>query len=862
MNPIPPLALAGCAAEPVGNYLKALGVFRLLGEQLDPDVRAWWHNGVFHLQLSTKATYESDGKEHPCPQDERAIQGWLIGWFLHRCEYSPCIAPWQKNTGFLFFDKKEKKLETTAGVDGLRAILNSGKAAAHLYRESMKLYAMALGLGEVGDTEIGNLLDKLKSYKDEKLFKKLNTPATKSAGQAELAARVRNFSQNLSFTRWLDAIGAPRTTSRSKRYIEWFTLLGFAGAGEGRSQYIVSLLDALYHMLIGDPIDKESPSMLRSALFGELHAGAISAKYSTGLFFPERKGEFNMGQTLGKETARGNPWELILVMEGGLLFSSSVTRRRSANRADAAFPFYCESSIGGTPITAPNETPRAERGISLGEVWCPLWIRRATIEEVRPVFAEGRFQIGQRTCRHAIEFVRAVSRFGMERGISAFVRYALLRRSGSGDNTTTVTTPLGMYVPTLNRDIFLLDELDDFLAGVAKNVQVHDNQPQRIVLARKALEDAVFTAASQTVRGEHSRGAVFNVLVAAAALEGECGVTGGQVKKKEGKTTRTVTAPTIPPLGRSCLWIGSHEQPQLFDDGTSEFRLARAIGSIQAWGEATADQPHAVGPIRENLQPVNLARERSGDFVWRWWPESRRAVWQRGRPIFDNLSAVLERRLIDSQKGAGDGLPLASGFQASYSDVLALWNNELDEDRLDKLIHAVALINHRTKREDQDAARETHDSTPDLSGGGVWFRDDEPQTNWQLPTWLGGTEYEAALALPRLYLLLKLCFIGEKLPAVPVEHRTVARSGSEPFAPGNLQFLRLLLAGRASDAAALAARLLRARGYPTIIESRSGMPIEIHETIPNCRRIAGLLLIPINRPGVLAALVIKPQTRP
>lgn len=34
------LSLAGCTPEPLGNYLKALGVFRLVAEQADPNVRA------------------------------------------------------------------------------------------------------------------------------------------------------------------------------------------------------------------------------------------------------------------------------------------------------------------------------------------------------------------------------------------------------------------------------------------------------------------------------------------------------------------------------------------------------------------------------------------------------------------------------------------------------------------------------------------------------------------------------------------------------------------------------------------------------------------------------------------------------
>jgi hypothetical protein len=43
------LDLRGCTPEPLGNYLKGLGVFRLIAEQADPQVRAWWKDGVLWL---------------------------------------------------------------------------------------------------------------------------------------------------------------------------------------------------------------------------------------------------------------------------------------------------------------------------------------------------------------------------------------------------------------------------------------------------------------------------------------------------------------------------------------------------------------------------------------------------------------------------------------------------------------------------------------------------------------------------------------------------------------------------------------------------------------------------------------------
>ena len=43
------LELRGSTPEPLGNYLKGLGVFRLIAEQADPQVRAWWKDGALWL---------------------------------------------------------------------------------------------------------------------------------------------------------------------------------------------------------------------------------------------------------------------------------------------------------------------------------------------------------------------------------------------------------------------------------------------------------------------------------------------------------------------------------------------------------------------------------------------------------------------------------------------------------------------------------------------------------------------------------------------------------------------------------------------------------------------------------------------
>ena len=106
--------------------------------------------------------------------------------------------------------------------------------------------------------------------------------------------------------------------------------------------------------------------------------------------------------------------------------------------------------------------------------------------------------------------------------------------------------------------------------------------------------------------------------------------------------------------------------------------------------------------------------------------------------------------------------------------------------------------------------------------------------------------------------MLKLCFVGGRLPRRPVEGQTCRRTGEEPFPPKCLDVLALLEAGRLPEAVWQAAGRLRAKGYPAVVRDTDIPALDMD--LAQCRRLAGLLLIPVRRPGVLAALAIKPET--
>lgn len=95
----PPIPLEGCTPEPLMNYLKALGVLKIVVEQdFDSSARAFWKNGIFHLH--TQLTEQE-----------------LLDALAEHYKPSPVISPWNEAAGF----KKTKGKD----VDKVREISES-----------------------------------------------------------------------------------------------------------------------------------------------------------------------------------------------------------------------------------------------------------------------------------------------------------------------------------------------------------------------------------------------------------------------------------------------------------------------------------------------------------------------------------------------------------------------------------------------------------------------------------------------------------------------------------------------------------------------------------------------------------------
>lgn len=102
------LALPGCTPEPLMNYLKALGAFRLVAEQADHKARLAWVGGIAHI-------------------DSALNRDDLVSFFLEKYQPTPILAPWNGGSGFY-----------GGGSAPLDAIAKSGTGRLETYRHAIK----------------------------------------------------------------------------------------------------------------------------------------------------------------------------------------------------------------------------------------------------------------------------------------------------------------------------------------------------------------------------------------------------------------------------------------------------------------------------------------------------------------------------------------------------------------------------------------------------------------------------------------------------------------------------------------------------------------------------------------------------
>jgi CRISPR-associated protein Csx17 len=616
------IPLPGCTPEPLMNYLKALGVLRLIAKQKDPSATGRWNSGIFTLT----STLDEQG---------------LAAFFLNEYAPSPIMGPWAARSGFFKGTSEQAARGALQKVSRLARGRNLGKRFKD-FRQVMadfKILLRRLGITEKASDE-----------------KKL-----------DLLAACRSSASEVTLS-WLDTcfvlVGEDR---------KFPPLLG-TGGNEGSGSYVSGFVQ----QLVSCVIDREHDEAIEAALFDKIVRG-VSSSQTPGHFSTTAAGGSNTSQGFEGDS-RTNPWDYVLALEGTLLWASSAHRQHgSSGSGVAAFPFTAKiSSVGPGSLAAWEDSKPKKAKREIAEMWCPLWERPTGLPELMNLLSEGRVSVNRRTGRTGLDFARAVVAHGVDRGISAFSRYAFLMRNGQ----SFMGVSLGMVAVHPRAEGDLLKEVEDWLnrfrsAATKKNKEDDEKRGSaRFRSALRHVERAIFDYCQHGGTGMFQR-----ILISLGRAEAL--IASAPRFREEAKGLRPIA-----PL--SSAWIAAA------DDQSDEFRIALALASI-------FEPEPKVGSIRRNLEPV----EAKGRFM-AWAEKDRAVVWTAG-DLPGNLAAILTRRAMDAERTGGKAHALKAIHDAPLSAVCCFLAGSLDESLIADLLWGLCLCDSRDYR---PVSQETSDSQP------------------------------------------------------------------------------------------------------------------------------------------------------
>jgi CRISPR-associated protein Csx17 len=628
--------LTGCAPTPLAHYLKALGVLRIVGEQVDKSARGWWQDEHFCLLT----TLDRAGIER---------------FFLEKYAPTPFVSPWNRGSGF--YGKTDVALGAVESSVGHRfAPFRSGIAAAR---------APLAAITEA-DAKVRELKDRTKARTGMSRAEKQSAKALKDdpSFRMELAVAEKRFKElkadlftpfELSWRgahrAWMDAAVVGLDDGR----VSWPSLLG-TGGSDGRFDFTNNVMQRLGDLFIlASPEGHARPiaaELLEQSLWS-MTSNELATGAAIGQFFPGGIGGANSTTGADGESLI-NPWDFVLMMEGTVLFSARSTRRldpAATRRASAPFAVRAHAVGHGTP-----GREKAERG----EQWMPLWVQPTSTGALRAMLGEGRVQLGRQVASRPIDVARAVARLGVARGINSFTRFGYLERNGQSN----IAVPLGRVKVRARPRCRLIDDLSMWLDRLQRLAR-HKHAAARLVAAEGRLADSVLAVLTHDDSADRWQA----VLLAAVAME-EVQVSG-----------TGFTAGPIPVLASD--WVAAS------NDGSVEWRLARALGGAAA---GYARGPRAIDPVRHHWLPLQSGGRRFQEQEKRLLRDSRVVIG--GRDAVADMAALVERRIIEAAQSGHRNLPLvaAPGCDAHSADVAELIGGRVDLARVSALARGFMAV--------------------------------------------------------------------------------------------------------------------------------------------------------------------------
>lgn len=582
------ILLRGCSPTPLAGYLKALGILRLVSEQLDPQAQGSWCDDGFVLHTD---------------RSKQELENFL----LHDYRPTPVLAPWNGGSGFYPGDNKD-------GFDPIRQTDAPRFQGIRHTIEQIRHHLGQLGLSSKPDnTSKEGLLQRLRNELDEKALA------------------------------WIDA--ALMLTTEGPKYPP---LLG-TGGNDGRLDFTNNFLKQLVNLF--DP-ETGSPTVLATGtLPGALYAAPVllPGKGVIGQFAPGNAGGPN-STTAYEGGAKVNGWDFVLMLEGALLFAASVTRRQESNQqGQLSYPFTVRLSGSGSGNTSISDEANAR-----AEIWLPIWNQPAGLSELKAILSEGRATLGKKTCRNGLDFARAVAQLGVDRGISAFQRYAFFKRFGDNHLATSLSKFQVRHTPKAD----LINDLESrqWLSRL-RQLTREKEATASLRSAAQRLENALFDLTRQPTT---------------AVIQNSLAQLGGLALWQAHHHKGLEAIPFLPQL--SGQWLAAA------DDHSDTYRLAAALAGLGAG---------TVLPMRAHIYPLDRSERKSG-FKLAANGESSVCTWSQGG-LAAQLKTLLQRRLLEGSQRE-DAPAFSGATPADLAAIHALLFNPALDTTIAELLPALVLL--------------------------------------------------------------------------------------------------------------------------------------------------------------------------
>lgn len=579
---MPDITLEGCRPRPLMSYLKALGVFRIVTEQADPEARLWW-----------------DRAGHALLRSRLGVDG-LERFFLDEYRPAPITSPWNKSSGYY---RTRDHREAVAALDRVAASSSSRLADVRA----------VINAAQSTRDRLGITIDTIEVEK-ERFLREWRASAPDGA------------------LPWLDA-----AIVLAEDGLTTNPLLG-SGGNDGRLDFSKSFLSCLPRCV---PLTDDATDLEREDAGGRLRAALHDAEYeaaeemAVGQFHPAGSGLPNITSTGREPSSMANPWDVVLMLEGSLLFAGGVARR--LGEQEALFPFT--SPGRGVARSGRSLAPSADSDVR-GETWLPLWSRPVALPGLRRLLAEGRAQDGRAQARSGRALSRAVATLGVDRGLDAFERVIYAQRFGRN----YVAVPVDRVTVRASRETEMQRVADRWLERLRR-------------VSTPSVRDAVARvdrAAYDTALG--AVGAAERWLLALADVQLAVGRQARLRDPVEG----------VYPLDALPQGVA-----RLADDGSVEYRLACVLAAV---GRAPGTR-RPVPTLRALIEPVGL--DRGGRLIWHGDAPVARGLLR--RPL--DLLVTVARTAPPADASAG----------ARLGDVRAFLAGAVDDAHMLRLAVAIAL---------------------------------------------------------------------------------------------------------------------------------------------------------------------------